>query len=151
MTDGDRILEAARVWAGTPTHHQARVLGAGVDCIGLVKEVGIATGFLAPTPEEIAKYARYARSPNPRKMGEGLREFLEESYHPAREVAPDGFICWIEWRERLPMHCGIAATFAGRRTIIHAYQDAGKVVEHGFTDLWLSRVVCWFKFPGMAV
>lgn len=149
MTDADRIVAAARRWVGTPWQHQARAFGAGVDCVGLVKMVGIETGFLNPTAEEIAPYARYGRAPNPRRMGEGLRTFLDAAAVPLRAPAPDGFICWIQWRDDLPMHLGIAATFQTRRTIIHAVRDVGKVVEHGLTDLWLSRVAAWFTFPGM--
>ncbi len=149
MTDADRIVDAARLWVGTPFDHQARLLGSGCDCIGLVKEVGVATGFLHPTAEDVQRYGRYSRAPNPRKMREGLQAFLEPAAFPMDRPAPDGVIAWMQWREDLPMHVGIAATFEGRRTIIHAVQDIGKVVEHGFSYLWLGRVVAWFIYPGM--
>ena len=31
-----QIIQTARQWLDTPYHHQARVKGVGVDCIGLV-------------------------------------------------------------------------------------------------------------------
>ena len=31
------IVALARTWIGTPYHHQASTLGAGADCIGLVR------------------------------------------------------------------------------------------------------------------
>ena len=30
------VVAAAREWLGTPFHHQARLRGVGVDCVGLV-------------------------------------------------------------------------------------------------------------------
>lgn len=35
----DEIVDAARAWLGTPYRHQAATLGAGCDCLGLVRGV----------------------------------------------------------------------------------------------------------------
>lgn len=41
-----RVLSEAQRWLGTPYHHNARVLGAGVDCAMLVAEVFEAAGLI---------------------------------------------------------------------------------------------------------
>ena len=45
MTDGERIVEAAMPWLGTPHVNQARVKGIGVDCgmllIGALEDAGL--------------------------------------------------------------------------------------------------------------
>ena len=35
----DEIVTAARTWLGTPYRHQAATLGAGCDCLGLLRGV----------------------------------------------------------------------------------------------------------------
>ena len=34
-----RTVAAARLWTGTPYHHQASLRGVGCDCLGLVRGV----------------------------------------------------------------------------------------------------------------
>ena len=46
----------ARRWLGTPWHHHARVIGAGVDCINLVVAVYESAGVLAPGRVELGDY-----------------------------------------------------------------------------------------------
>lgn len=40
------VVARARAWLGTPYHHQGRVLGAGVDCAGLLCEVYREVGLM---------------------------------------------------------------------------------------------------------
>jgi len=51
-----RIIDEARKWLGTKWHHEARKLGAGVDCGMLLLEVFEAVGILPHI--EPAHYAR---------------------------------------------------------------------------------------------
>ena len=55
----DQIVSQAREWIGTPYHHQARVRGAGVDCIGLLICVCRELGLVAPD-FDVNGYAREA-------------------------------------------------------------------------------------------
>jgi NlpC/P60 family putative phage cell wall peptidase len=44
----DIVIAAARLWLGTPYVHQASVLGAGCDCLGLAR--GIWRDLHGPEP-----------------------------------------------------------------------------------------------------
>jgi len=39
MSAGERAVEFARAWIGTPYVHQGSAPGAGADCLGLVRGV----------------------------------------------------------------------------------------------------------------
>ena len=39
MRPGDEIVRIARGWIGTPYRHQASRLGAGADCLGLIRGI----------------------------------------------------------------------------------------------------------------
>jgi NlpC/P60 family putative phage cell wall peptidase len=146
--EGHEIVQEARSWLETPYRHQGRLKHIAVDCVGLIVGVGQALGGLSINPEDWSEFSRYARTPNPTKMLEGMERFLVPLDLHAVEPAPDGCIAWLEWREDLPMHLGLMATFEGRRTLIHAYQGAGKCVEHGFEAPWPDRVSSWWRYPG---
>lgn len=147
-----RVVEEARAWVGTAYGHQGRMQGSKVDCVGLIIAVGLATGVLEITADQWRPYAGYSRTPNPRRMGEAMAEFLIPLELAARPDAlpPDGTVAWLQWREDLPMHLGILATFEGRRTLIHAFEHVGKCVEHGFAAEWPNRVASWWCYPGLA-
>ena len=51
-----RALDIARAWLGTPYHHQASTLGAGTDCIGLVR--GVFRTLYGREPEALPGYSR---------------------------------------------------------------------------------------------
>ena len=51
-----RALDIARAWLGTPYHHQASTLGAGTDCIGLVR--GDFRTLYGREPEALPGYSR---------------------------------------------------------------------------------------------
>lgn len=142
------VIEEARKWVGTPYHHQAATLGAGVDCVGLIRGVGFAVGVLPRRDAEWKLFNAYGRLPNPRRMAEGMNTFLCP-VAPGEEQPGD--IAWLEWRANLPMHLAILAVHGGRRTIIHAFSDFGKVVEHGLTADWEARVSSWWRYPDIEV
>lgn len=144
---GSEIVAEARTWVGTPYRHQGRVKGARVDCVGLILGVGKELGLLDISPEDWKRHAGYSTQPNPRLMGEGMRKFLVEVPIDPTVVPPDGAIAWMAWREDLPMHLAIIGTFEGRKTMIHAYGQAGACVEHGFVSEWPSRVASWWAYP----
>lgn len=137
----ERIIAEARGWIGTPYRHQAALRGVGCDCVGLVRGVGLAVG--AWDDAGWSEFAAYSRTPNPRRMGEGMRRFLVELYG---DPLP-GDVAWVQWRDGLPMHLAIIAEQHGRRTMIHALSEIGRVVEHGIDDAWQSRIVSFWRFP----
>lgn len=147
-TIGAHVVEIARQWLGTPYRHQGRLMGSRVDCVGLILMVGFDMNILTMTDEEWTEFAGYSRTPNPERMGRAMEKFLVRLDVPPGELGPDGSIPWMEWRDGLPMHLGVAGTFEGRRTLIHAYEHMGRCVEHGFVAEWPDRVASWWAYPG---
>lgn len=127
------IIAEARTWLGTPFHHQGRVKGVGVDCIGLVVGVGRDLGLVDYDTTD------YGRIPNPVVMGKGLREHLIQT----DQIVP-GCVLWFAFTQA-PMHLGIV-TDSG---LIHAYATAEKVVETGLDEQWVKRTRGVFLFPGV--
>lgn len=137
------IVETAREWVGTPYHHQAKLRGVGADCVGLIRGIGEELGVLDTDPGLWRQFAGYSRLPNPRRMRRAMEIYLDPwPWHPADR---DGLILWLSWRLDLPMHLAICTG----PTIIHAYSDAGAVVEHGFTREWRDRVHSAWTFRGV--
>lgn len=140
------VISEARAWVDTPYHHQARMRGVGVDCIGLVWGVGEAAGVLDVDPDKVRRFLAYGRVPNPRRF----REALDTFFLP---VDPDdvryGDVPWMEFARRVPMHVGIFACYEARATIIHALVEDGRVAEHSFGPSWRNKVHRWYRFPGM--
>ena len=147
MDNRAQIVAEARRWLGTPFHHQAALLGAGVDCVGLIRGVGVACDMVTVSDEDWRRFSHYGRVPSPRRMMEGMRLFLNE-IQPGEELPGD--IAWIQWREGIPMHLALLAEHNGRRTLIHSLSDFGKVLEHGFTSEWKARVSSWWRYPGLS-
>lgn len=142
------VVDEARTWVDTRYHHQARLKGVGVDCVGLIIGVGLAAGVLSTwTPENWKAFEAYGRLPNPARMGVAMRSYL--TIIPP-EVVADGDIGWFQWREDLPMHLAIMATLDGRAMMIHANGLVGRCVEHGFAGEWPDRVHSWWRFPALA-
>lgn len=142
------VLAEARSWIDTPFRHQGAAKGAGVDCAMLTICVGRAVGVLDWTPERWAPFVAYGRLPNPAKMREAMATFLVEIAEAER--AP-GDVAWFAWRSGLPMHLAVMAEFEGRETMIHATQQIGRVVEHGYVPPWTRRIDSWWRYPGLAV
>lgn len=151
MRNTDLVVKTAREWVGTPYVHQHRQRGHAVDCVGLVIGVGIEAGVL-PTwsPEAWEPHQSYGRSPNPIHMTRAIEQFLLPIALTDPLAAPDGSIAFMAWRRDLPMHLAVLASMPdGRRTMIHAYPQAGRVVEHGFAAEWPDRVVSLWAYPGL--
>lgn len=134
----EKIIEKAREWIGTPYHHHQAKMGIGVDCIGLVVEVGRALGIEGSfNPISFIPYMGYSRNPNPNRMIKGMEKFLTRV-----DVPQMGDIAWIEPRRGLPCHLAIKS---GNNTIIHACAVAGRVIESTYPD----RINSWWKYGGL--
>lgn len=100
------VVALARQWIGTPYHHQASRLGAGVDCIGLVR--GIWLSLYGFEPERLPGYARdWAEATGRETLIEAARRHLIEI-----DVADarSGDVVVFRYRPRLlAKHVGILA------------------------------------------
>lgn len=133
MIDRTQVVDCARSWIGTPYHHQARVKGVGVDCIGLAIGVCRELGLI---PAEF-DYNGYSRSPH------GVLLPVVEQFCKPEEPQMGSLLIFRIRHE--PQHCAIKTD----RGIVHAYQGVDRVTEHCLGDWWESRIVGSYKLPGV--
>jgi cell wall-associated NlpC family hydrolase len=133
----DRIIAYARETLSTPFQHQARVPGVGLDCAGVL--VHILKSLDLPHVDERG----YPRTPY-----KGLIRSILES-QPSLQKIPKaemsaGDVLLMKFASE-PQHVAILAG----DTIIHAYSQVGRCVEHGFTPEWRRRVTDVFRVVGV--
>ena len=123
----DDILAAARSLIGTPFRHQGRGPD-GCDCAGLLVLLARALGI---PHEDVDGYSRRPSS--------GLLESALESQPGLVRVtgAPQAGDFLLMRFTNAPQHLAVC----GGDTLIHAWENAGKVCEHRFSPLWKARVV----------
>ena len=136
------IVEAARLWLGTPYHHQASLRGVGCDCLGLVR--GVWRDLCGAEPEEPPPYSpSWAESLRQETLARAAARHLRPI--AASEALP-GDVLLFRWREHLPAkHCAILTTPG---SIIHAH-DGAAVAEVAFTPWWRRHLSHAFSFPGV--
>jgi len=126
----NKIINTARGYLDTPYHHQGRNR-AGMDCVGLVIAVANDIGY----PMTNVNYA-YEQIPNPDVLYHGLDANFKRVVHPE-----PGDILVMRFDEE-PQHTAI---YTGS-TIIHAYEKAGRVVEHRYSNAWRARTMRAYRY-----
>ena len=136
MTQADAIIAAARECIGTPFAHQGRILNRALDCAGVAVHAARQCGH------EVVEPAAYSRLPNNAMLEYwlGQQPFLERA-----SVPQAGDLLLMHFTGE-PQHL---AMFTGEN-IIHAYEHAGRVVEHILDAKWRRRIVAVYRFRGMA-
>lgn len=134
-----QVVAQARTWISTRWQHQGRLKGVGVDCAGLIigvaRELGLAD----------VDFANYSRHPD----GSSLRHVC--GMHMRRvplHLVKQADVLMLTFTTD-PEHLAIVGELEGRRTIIHAYASARKVVENDLDALWLSRIRGAYRMPGI--
>ena len=136
MSDAVKI---ARRYIGTPYHHQARLEGHGVDCVGLVLCVGREIGAVDPALE----ITGYSRIPDGVALMRYLRELLDEV--PQSDMQPGDVVCvaFDKW----PQHVGVVGDYVhGGLSMIHADMVRGKVLETRLMFSPAMRFVSAFRW-----
>jgi len=137
------VVEIARAWIGTPYRHQASCLGAGADCLGLVR--GVWRELLGHEPVSPPPY-----TPDWSEVrGEEALWAAAQAYllPRGREQAVPGDVLLLRMRQgAVAKHLGILAEGGARPTFIHAYSGHG-VVETSLSAPWRRRLVAAFAFP----
>lgn len=136
--DRARIVAVARGTIGTPFHHQARLVGVGIDCVGLLVHVAKTIGI----PH--VDVPVYSLRPN----GDELERILALSLNriPVEEASVGDVLCfWIRKRGE-PQHVSI---LTAPDRMIHTYADVGRVVEHGYAGNWPAHVSSAWRYPGV--
>jgi cell wall-associated NlpC family hydrolase len=129
------IVAEARKWLDTPFHHNGRVLGAGVDCYGVIEMVGRALGV------EIPENIRYSRIPDEEEL---LRYMDTYAVRVERNAAQAGDIAIIPHLGRL-RHMAILTD----KGLLHAWEPAGRVVEHAIDKSWARMIRRVYAYPGV--
>lgn len=133
------IVSAALLWLGTPYRHQASKIGAGCDCLGLLR--GVWREIYGSEPIRLPPYRADWRDP----LNAGALLAAAEK-HLIRKNAPlaVGDVVLFRLHPSLPpKHCGIM--LCGTQ-FIHAQEQLG-VVRANVTDSWQRRVSGIYRFP----
>jgi len=128
----DRVIAAAREYLGTPFHHQGRQKNRGLDCAGLIECVARDLGYSVPVHDG------YARTPYNGLFEQRLSEYMISDV----EKQP-GCVILIKFMGMDPSHTAI---YTGK-TIIHAYESAGRCVEHAYDKKWQRMTVRAYGWP----
>jgi cell wall-associated NlpC family hydrolase len=135
--DAARIISLARETLGTPFRHQGRQAGRGLDCIGVAAYICDAAEI--PYIDK----SGYSREPSHGLLESGLENQPGLVSVALADMAPGDLLLMRFAGD--PQHIAIHAG----ETIIHAFEKSGKVVEHGLTDYWRSRIVRVYRFVGV--
>ena len=130
------VVAEARRWIGTPYVHQASVLGAGCDCLGLIR--GVWRALHGSEPEAVPAYTADWSEPQGAEVlfAAALRHMGAE--HGAWSP---GQVLLFRMRDGgVAKHLGVLAD----QTFIHAYTGHG-VLESPLSAPWRRRVVARFS------
>lgn len=139
----NHIVESARRMVGTPYHHQARLPGIGLDCVGLIIAVGRELGYLAPDYD----ITGYSRVPD----GALLMKHLHDKLNRIEEafMQPGDVVCVAF--DQYPQHVGFLGDYRyGGLSIIHAASKHHEVVETRLMFTPAMRFVSAFRFKEAA-
>lgn len=129
------VVAAARRWLGTPYRHQASMLGAGCDCLGLIR--GVWREVIGEEPWTVPPYRA------DRREATGLVEAAEQYLTPADAIEAGTVVLFSLGRNAPPRHCGI---LVAPSRFVHAQERLG-VVEANLTDGWRTRIAGLYRFP----
>jgi NlpC/P60 family putative phage cell wall peptidase len=141
---GAEVVARARCWIGTPYRHQASCLGAGADCLGLIR--GIWRELFGAEPEAIGAYTPdWSETDRVERLAEGAARHLVRLRGEA--AMPGDILLFRMKRAGVAKHLAVLEGCApGRETIIHAYAGHG-VVRSPLGPAWTRRIAARFRFP----
>lgn len=131
----DEFIAQARTWLGTPFHHQARLKGVGVDCIGLLTGVAEEFGMdVSNIP------SAYSRAPDVDML---FREIAQSGHLERTSTPAPGDVVFFRVFGQ-PTHFGLLT----ENGFLHADASFG-VVEVPLDDRWRSRIVGTYKIKAL--
>lgn len=135
------VVAQARLWLGTPYVHQASRLGAGCDCLGLVR--GVWRALYGAEPLRVPAYTPdWGEVGHEELLLTGARRFLV----PAGQEAAGDVLVFAMRSGAVAKHLGIQAETGPEASFIHAYDRHG-VVESPLTGPWRAKIAGRFAFP----
>jgi hypothetical protein len=134
------VVAAARSLLRVKWVHQGRRADAGLDCLGLLVEVGRRVGCTVPDD------ASYGRLPDGKELLAGMRRFLIAE--PVGTTPRPGHA--VALRIGLnPHHVGFVGDYRDGVSLIHGNVKAGGVCEHRMTSHWIAAIVELYRLPGV--
>lgn len=137
------IVDAARLWLGTPYVHQQSTRGAGCDCLGLLR--GVWRALYTFEPEPVPAYSMDWSEPQGDEAlwCAALRHLAVKRLDDPAE----GDVLLFRMRDgAVAKHVGLQARIGAQASFIHAYSGHG-VVESALSVPWQRRIVARFEFP----
>lgn len=128
------IVAVARELLDTPFKHQGRTPGVGLDCAGVLQQVGARLEFI-PRGFDFTAYDTY---PDPTIARSMLARFTDVVAGGLKNALLGDFLLIADAGR--PVHLGVLAAKNGYWTVIHASMRDGAVVEH-ILDKAFSRLV----------
>lgn len=143
MTTRADVVAQARLWIGTPFHHQARLRGVGADCDGIVIGVSRDLGLVAPDFD----VPPYSRTPDGVSLMAHCTEHMRKL--SSDEAMQPGHVVVVDFASH-PHHMGIVADYRnGGLSMIHASSRSGRVEEVRLMFHDRMRFVAAFALPGV--
>lgn len=135
------VVAAARSFLRVKWVHQGRRADAGLDCLGLLVEVGRRVGCAVPDD------AAYGRFPDGEELLAGMRRYLIAE---ASGTAPRPGHAVLLRVGLNPHHVGFIGDYSGGRvSLIHGFVRVGGVREHRMSPDWLADIVELYRLPGV--
>ena len=119
------------------------MLGAGTDCLGLLR--GVWRALYGAEPETIPAYTQdWSEPSNNEDLWQAARRWLLEV--PRRDVAMGDVLLFRMRAGSVAKHLGIVSVVGPEASFIHANTGHG-VTESPLSAPWMRRVVAKFEFP----
>ena len=133
------IIVATRKWVGTPYRHQASSIGAGCDCLGLLR--GVWREIIGNEPMKIPPYKADWRD----RQNAGALQMAADNYllKTDNDLQIGDVILFKMITSLPPKHCAILVS---DNSFIHAQEQIG-VVEAPLSDAWQKHIFATYKFP----
>lgn len=131
MTTKQEFVDEVRSWIGTTFHHEGRVKGAGVDCVGVV------AGSCKSLGLPVIDMGHYPRNPI---HGIFEREIDSQTIPASLEALELADLMKFRFKTE-PQHLAVVTQLFPIIRITHAFLHARMCVETDFDDFWKDRLV----------
>lgn len=139
--DRAAIVAQARLWVGTPYHHQASLRGVGCDCLGLIR--GVWRHLLGSEPVDLPNYTSdWAEVAGEEPLLDGFSGVFDAA---SLELARGQVVIFRMRADAVAKHLAIISEVTSPK-IIHAFSSRG-VIETPMSDVWIPKIAGRFEFP----
>ena len=134
-----KIVKATKKWLNTPYRHQASMLGAGCDCLGLLR--GVWRELIGEEPIKMPPYKANWRD---KENASALLEMADRFLIKTGSIPKAGDIILFQMIKSMPpKHCAI---MINDNCFIHSQEQIGVTKAH-LTDPWQSHIHSIYQFP----